>query len=267
MSATVADIFKNTYKQIPKDKCALGGGKHVNLITDPTVGYCLCPEGQSIADSANPKCAPIDPKVPYEPFNSGFYREGTQCKAEEGLVTQKHPFHQNFGEAACASPAPTCSAGFEKQQLRYDGEVLDYCVRKDADGKFVSSYYPTTFLLRPPTVVPAPAPQPKTEEKTVPTWVWWVGGGIVAIVLLVIVIVVALKWMKKPAAAPATLTPATSVSSSPFTTKTPVAPAPTPAVSFGDPAAAPPAAPAPPAPPVPGPEIKGGKRGRGRGRK
>lgn len=188
MSVSVADIFKKTYKQIDKEKCVAGGGKHVNLITNPSVGYCLCPEGQSIADSANPKCAPIDPKVPYEPFNSGFYRDGTQCKPEEGLVTQKHPFHQNFGEPACTLPTPTCASGFTKQQLRYDGEVLDYCVRKDADGKFVSSYYPTTFLMRPPAAAAPPKVEPAaTSDSSIPSWVWWVGGSVVAVIILAVV--------------------------------------------------------------------------------
>ncbi len=182
---SVADMIKTTYKQIPKDKCVAGGGKHVNLVMDSTVGYCLCPEGQAIADSANPKCAPIDAKTTYDPFSSGFYRDGTACNKDEGLVTQKHPWHQNFGEPACVSPAPSCLPGFEKQQLRYDGEVLDYCVRKDENGNFVSSYYPTTFLIRPPEPTPVPvAPTPPPEERGFPQWVWYLIGGVVGVILI-----------------------------------------------------------------------------------
>ncbi len=192
---TVADMIKGSYKQIPAEKCVAGGGKHVNLIMDPTVGYCLCPEGQSIADAANPKCAPIDAKATYDPFSSGFYREDKECKKEEGLVTQKHPWHQNFGEPACINPQPVCLPGFEKQQLRYDGEVLDYCVRKDANGNFVSSYYPTTFLIRPEE--PAPVAAPPVKEEGVPKWVWYLVGGVVAVVLIMIFGVVAYKLLNR----------------------------------------------------------------------
>lgn len=248
---SVADMIKKDYKQIPADKCVAGGGKHVNLVMDPTVGYCLCPEGQSIVDAANPKCAPIDAKTTYDPFSSGFYREGTECKKDEGLVTQKHPWHQNFGEAACISPAPVCLPGFEKQQLRYDGEVLDYCVRKDEKGNFVSSYYPTTFLIRPaePVVVPAPVP---VKETGVPKWVWYVVGSVVAIVLIVIFAFVGYKLLnREPAAAP--------VVAAPVFASMPEAPTQT--TSFS--------APANDMPPKIGGKAKIGtsKLGRGRGRK
>lgn len=245
---SVADIFKKTYQQIAKDKCEAGGGKHVNLVVDPTIGYCLCPEGQAIIDSANPKCAPLDPKVPYNPFNSGFYRDGTQCKPEEGLVTQKHPFHQNFGEAACASPAPACAQGFEKQQLRYDGEILDYCVRKDGEGKFVSSYYPTTFLVRPQeTTSPVKEPPKEEEKKQVPTWVWWVGGAVVAIIVVAVVGVFVMKlFNNNSSSTPEVNTPINTPMTPPpiVSPLADVPPAPTTKIAF-----------TPPAPP-----MKGGKR-------
>lgn len=214
-------MIKTSYKQIPKEKCTAGGGKHVNLIMDPTVGYCLCPEGQSIVDASNPKCAPIDAKTTYDPFASGFYRDGSACKAEEGLVTQKHPWHQNFGEAACVSPTPVCQPGFQKQQLRYDGEVLDYCVRKDEKGAFVSSYYPTTFLIRPPEVVDPPAtaaPTPVTKT-TVPAWVWYVLGSILAVVLIGIFAFIGYKLLNRTSETTTSTSPAviTSIPEAPST--------------------------------------------------
>lgn len=266
MSVSVADIIKRTFKQIPQDKCVAGGGKHVNTITDPTVGYCLCPEGQTIADPLNPKCAPIDPKVPYNPFNSGFYREGTQCKQEEGLVTQKHPFHQNFGEPACISATPTCAPGFTKQQLRYDGEVLDYCIRKDADGKYVASYYPTTFLVRPPAPAPAPAPPaPPAEESPKITWLWWTIGGVVGVGILIGAIFMLLKLVGSKSESTNSLTPAAAPAPAPFQAPivmppTPVAPSPvvSPFRNNAD-VAVPTAA-------ALAPDMKGGK-GRGKGRR
>lgn len=197
-AVSVAEMVKRTYKQIPADKCTAAGGKHINLVMDPTVGYCLCPEGQGIADAGNPKCAPIDAKTTYDPFASGFYREGTQCKTEEGLVTQKHPWHQNFGEAACIASPAVCLPGFEKQQLKYGGEILDYCVRKDAKGNFLSSYYPTTFLIRPPEVNVAPKVAPPKEEKGIPKWAWYVLGSVVGALLIGIFIYVGYKLLTRP---------------------------------------------------------------------
>lgn len=257
MSVSVADIIKKTYKQIPKDKCETGGGKYVNTITDPTVGYCLCPEGQSIVDPANPKCAPIDPKGVYDPFNSGFYREGTQCKQDEGVVTQKHPFHQNFGEPACVSAIPTCSSGFTKQQLRYDGEILDYCIRKDADGKYVSSYYPTTFLIRPTTpastapVAAKPAPEPSKNL----TWLWWTIGGVVGLIVIGGIIFMVLKLFKSDSSA-ATPLPISAPAPLPVMPPTPVAPSPV-VSPFGNNANAAVAVPTSPFAPAAGPKVGG----------
>lgn len=269
MSVSVSDIIKKTYKQIPKDKCELGGGKHINTITDPTVGYCLCPEGQSIADPVNPKCVPIDPKTPYDPFNSGFYREGTQCKAEEGLVTQKHPFHQNFGEPACISAAPVCATGFNKEQLRYDGEVLDYCIRKDANGKYVASYYPTAFLVRPTDPAPVAKPEPPKEEKPKLTWLWWTIGGVVGVVLVVGLIFMALKLFGSKSAPSTDSLPQPASASSIVMPPTPVAPSPV-VSPFNNTTAKPLTPFAAPAPVAPAPvaDLKGGKgRGKGRGGK
>lgn len=242
MADTIANMIKSTYKQIPEEKCVAGGGKHVNTVVDMSVGYCLCPEGQHIADPNNPKCAPIDPKVGYKPFHSGFFREGIACADTEQLVTQKHPWHQNFGEPACIAAAPTCQPGFEKQQLRYDGEVLDYCVQRDADGKYVSSYYPTTYLIRPKDPAPIAPPAPK-EEVGVSPWVWYVSGALIGLFVIGVIGLIVYNFMKSRRA---------TVSAAPA-----VAPAPAPVV-FGQ---------MPPAPTtttsfVQPPAVKGGSRGR-----
>lgn len=244
MSDSIANMIKSTYKQIPEDKCVAGGGKHVNTVVDMSVGYCLCPEGQHIADPNNPKCAPIDPKVGYKPFHSGFYREGIACSNTEQLVTQKHPWHQNFGEPACVSATPTCQPGFEKQQLRYDGEVLDYCVQRDANSKYVSSYYPTTYLIRPKTPEPV-APIAPNAKVGVSPWVWYVSAALVGLFVIGVIVLIGYNFIKSRRTA--SVGPVAAPASAP--------------VVFGD---------VPPAPVTttsfvaPPPAVKGGSRGRRR---
>lgn len=235
------DIIKKYYKQIPKDKCVAGGGKYINTVVDTSLGYCLCPEGQYITDATNPKCTPMKDDTPYDPYTSGFYRDGISCKEDEKIVTQQHPWNQTFGESACIGNVPSCAKGFQKQQLRYGGEVLDYCIRKDAKGEFVSSYYPTTFLIRPPKPAPAssaPVPTEKTTEPAskIPTYVWYIIAGVGGVIILALVGYIVYYVSSRSKSTP------TAVRTVPAPTPVALAPSPSPAIaSFG---AVPPIAPA-----------------------